>query len=110
MAERMIRTLKKMISDRLLKRDGAWTTMLKPALDKSNKRMVNSTTGLVPNDAHRYENHIQAKANSVMKEKYLRSYPNTKEGDTVKAFTKCVGNYTSRKETRSKWSKKAYEG
>ena len=108
-AERQIRTLKKMISDRLLTHKGAWTRMLKPVLDKYNKQMVHSTTGLVPNDAHRDENHIEVKANSVMKEKYLRNYPNIKEGDTVKVFTKSGGNYTSRKETKSRWSEDKFE-
>ena len=83
--------------------------MLKPVLDKYNKQMVHSTTGLVPNDAHRDENHIEVKANSVMKEKYLRNYPNIKEGDKVKVYTKSGGNYTSRKETRSRWSDRVYQ-
>ena len=108
-AERMIRTLKKMIGDRALVHKGAWTIMLKPVLDKYNKQMVHSTTGMTPNEAHKDEHHIEVKANSVMKEKYLRNYPNIKEGDTVKVFTKSGGNYTSRKETRSKWSEKTYE-
>ena len=38
-AERMIRTLKKMISDRLqVNKNGAWTIMLKPVLDKYNNK------------------------------------------------------------------------
>ena len=99
-AERQIRTLKKMISDRLQIHKGVWTDYLKPVLDKYNNKMIHSTTGLTPNNAHRDENAIQVKANSVMKEKYLRKYPNIKEGDDVRVFTKSGGNYTSRKESR----------
>ena len=108
-AERMIRTLKKMISDRLQIHKGSWTIMLKPVLDKYNNKMVHSTTGLTPNEAHKDENSIEVKANSVMKEKYLRNYPNIKAGDDVRVFVKGKGNYTSRKESRSQWSEKVYE-
>ena len=75
-AERMIGTLKKMISDRLQIHKGSWTIMLKPVLDKYNSKMVHSTTGLTPNEAHKDENSIEVKADSVMNEKYLRNYPN----------------------------------
>ena len=71
--------------------------------------MVHSTTGLVPNEAHKDDNHITVKSNSVLKEKYLRNYPNISEGDTVKIYTKSGGNYTSRKETRSRWSEQTYQ-
>ena len=108
-AERMIRTLKKMISDRLHVHKGSWTIMIKPVLDKYNKEMKHSTTGMTPNEAHKDEHHVEVKANSVVKEKYSRNYPNVKEGDTVKVYTKSGGNYTSRKETRSRWSEKTYE-
>ena len=108
-AERVIRTLKKMISDRLQVHKGVWTIMLKPVLDKYNKQMKHSTTGLVPNDAHRDESFITVKANSVLKEKYLRNYPQIREGDKVKTFSKGKGNYTSRKESSSRWSDKIYE-
>ena len=108
-AERAIRTIKKMITDRALNTKGAWTILLKPALDKYNKTMVHSTTGLVPNEAHKDENSVEVKANSVLKEKYLRRYPKIEEGDKVKIFTKGKGNYTSRKESRNQWSDETYE-
>ena len=108
-AERAIRTIKKMITDRALHTKGAWTILLKPALDKYNKTMVHSTTGLVPNEAHKDENSVEVKANSVLKEKYLRKYPKIEEGDKVKIFTKGKGNYTSRKESRNQWSDQTYE-
>ena len=108
-AERMIRTLKKMISDRLQIHKGSWTLMLKPVLEKYNSKMKHGTTEMTPNEAHKDENSIEVKANSVMKEKYLRNYPNIKEGDKVRILDKGKGNYTSRKESRSNWSEKVYE-
>ena len=108
-AERQIRTFKKIISDRLLVHKGAWTITLKPVLDKYNGKMKRSATGLTPNEAHKDENSVEVKANSVTKEKYLRKYPNIKEGDDVRVFIKSGGNYTSLKESRSKWSNKVYE-
>ena len=108
-AERAIRTIKKMITDRALHTKGAWSILLKPALDKYNKTMVHSTTGLVPNEAHKDDNAVEVKANSVLKEKYLRRYPKIEEGDKVKIFTKGKGNYTSRKESRNQWSDETYE-
>ena len=71
--------------------------------------MKHSTTGLNPNDAHRDQNAETAKANSVMKEKYWRNYPNVKEGDKVKIYPKSGRNYTSFREPLSKWSEKTYE-
>ena len=100
-AERFIRTIKKMITDRALQTKGAWSILLKPALDRYNKTMVHSTTGLVPNEAHKDENAVEVKANSVLKEKYLRRYPKIEEGDKVKIFTKGKDNYASRKESRN---------
>ena len=108
-AERAIRTIKKMITDRVLVTKGAWTILLKPALDKYNKTMVHSTTGLVPNEAHKDDNFLTVKANSVLKEKYLRKYPKVEVGDKVKVFVKGKGNYTSRKESRNQWSEQSNE-
>ena len=71
--------------------------------------MKHGTTEMTPNDAHKDENFVDVKANSVMKEKYLRKYPNIKEGDKVRVLDKGKGNYTSRKESRSNWSEKVYE-
>ena len=108
-AERFIRTIKKMITDRALVTKGAWTILLKPALDKYNKTMKHSTTGMTPNEAHKDDNHLTVKSNSVLKEKYLRKYPKVEVGDKVKIFVKGKGNYTSRKYSRSQWSEETFE-
>ena len=108
-AERFIRTIKKMITDRALVTKGAWTILLKPALDKYSKSMKHSTTEMTPNEAHKDDNHLTVKSNSVLKEKYLRKYPKVEVGDKVKIFVKGKGNYTSRKDSRNQWSERTYE-
>ena len=49
--------------------------MLKPVLDKYNKQMKHSTTGMTPTEAHKDEHHVEVRANSVMKEKYFEKLP-----------------------------------
>ena len=71
-AERAIRTIKKMATDRALVTKGAWTILLQPVVDKYNKQMKHSTTDMTPDEAHKDENAVKVKANSVLKEKYLR--------------------------------------
>ena len=82
--------------------------LLKPVLDKYNKKMVHSTTDMTPDEAHKDENEVKLKANSLLKEKYLRKYPKVEVGDKVKVFVKGKGNYTSRKESRNQWSEQTY--
>ena len=51
-AERMIRTIKKMIADRLrVNKDKTWVEMMRPALNKYNIQ-VHGLTGLSPNEGH----------------------------------------------------------
>ena len=106
-AERAIRTFKKMIGDRAEFTKNSWSEMLKPVLKKYNM-MVHSSTGYTLNKAHEDDNEVNVKANLVLKEKYLRNYPKIEEGDKVKIYDKGKGNYSSRKETRSKWSSETY--
>jgi hypothetical protein len=47
-------------------------------------------------------------ANLTIKAKYKRKYNNINVGDTVKVYTKGTNNYTSRKETVSRWSNDVY--
>ena len=98
-----------MIAERALASKGAWTILMKPALDKYNKTMKHSTTGMTPNEAHKDGNHLTVKSNSVLKERYLRKYPKVEVGDKVKILVKGKGNYTSRKESRNQWSERTYE-
>ena len=107
-AERAIRTFKKMIGDRAEFTKNSWSEMLKPVLKKFNNMMVHSSTGFTPNKAREDDNEVNVKANLVLKEKYLRNYPKIEEGDKVKIYDKGKGTYSSRKETRSKWSSETY--
>ena len=108
-AERSIRTVKKMLGDRIKATDRTWTSLLSAVLTKYNQQMKHGTTKLTPDEAHKDENAVTAKANSLMKEKYLRKYPKLNVGDKVKIYNKGKGNYTSRKETTSKWSQSTYK-
>ena len=104
MAERFIRTMKKMIHDRVRFNKAGWTSMLSPVLNKYNTT-VHSSTKRTPKQAHKDENNRTV----TLREKNKRKYPIIQEGDSVKYFHKKKGNYTDRKEYSSKWSKEAYK-
>ena len=108
-AERMIRTIKKMISDRLRHHKGAWVEMMKVSLKKYNNSQVHSSTGMVPNKAHDLDNALEVRSNQILKEKHNRKYPNVTEGDYVKVYSKGKGNFVSKKESRSVWSERKYK-
>ena len=107
-AERVIRTVKKMLGDRIKATDRTWTSLLSAVLTKYNHQMTHGTTKLTPNEAHKDENEVNVKANSLLKEKYLRKYPKLNVGDKVKIYNKGKGNYTSMKETTSRWSSNTF--
>ena len=105
----MIRTIKKMIGDRLRHyKTKTWMEVLKPSLNRYNNQ-IHSSTKTTPNNAHNLDNVIQVRTNLILKEKHNRKYPNISEGDYVKIFDKGKGNYVSRKETRSQWSERKYK-
>ena len=81
--------------------------MLPPALNKYNST-IHSSTKMTPNQAHKDDNNLKVRMNLTSRESNKRKYPELNEGDKVKTFTKGRGNYTSRKETTSKWSKETY--
>jgi len=108
-AERIIRTVKKMIGDRLRHyKTKTWVEVLMPSLNRHNNQ-VHSSTKTTPNNAHNLDNVIQVRTNLILKETHNRKYPNISEGDYVKIFDKGKGNYVSRKETRSQWSERKYK-
>ena len=106
-AERFIRIIKNMIHDRVRFNKAGWTSMLTPALNKYNST-AHSSTKMTPDQAHKDDNNLKVIVNLTSRENNKRKYPELKEGDTVKTFTKGRGNYTSRKETMSKWSQETY--
>ena len=108
-AERMIRTVKKMIGDRLRHhKTKTWVEVLKPSLNRYNTQ-IHSSTKTTPNNAHNLDNVIQVRTNLILKEKHNRKYPNISEGNYVNIFDKGKGNYVSRKETRSQWNERKYK-
>ena len=108
-AERMIRTVKKMIGDRLRHyKTKTWVEVLKPSLNRYNNQ-IHGSTKTTPNNAHNLDNVISVRTNLILKEKHNRKYPNISEGDYVKIVDKGKGNYVSRKETRSQWSERKYK-
>ena len=108
-AERMIRTIKKMISDRLRHHKGSWVEMMNVSLKKYNSSQIHSSTQTTPNKAHDLDNVLDVRANQILKEKHNRKYPKINEGDYVKVYSKGKGNFVSKKESRSVWSERKYK-
>ena len=105
--ERLIRTIKNGVADRIRFTKGNWTDLYKPTLKKYNNT-IPSSTGAKPVEAHKDENRVNVKVNLTLKQKHFRKYPQLTVGDKVKIYTKGAGNYISRKETNSRWSDKVY--
>ena len=105
--ERLIRTIKNGVADRIRFTKGNWTDLYKPTLKKYNNT-IHSSTGAKPVEAHKDENRMNVKVNLTLKQKHFRKYPQLTVGDKVKIYTKGAGNYISRKETNSRWSDKVY--
>ena len=108
-AERFIRTVKKMLADRLRHNKKPWVEMLKPVLNKYNNTQVQGSIKMTPNQASNIDNAMKVRSNLLLKEKHNRKYPRISEGDLVKVFDKGKGNYVSRKESRSQWTTRKYK-
>ena len=107
-AERFIRTMKKMIHDRVRFNNAPWTSMLTPSLNSYNNKK-HSSTGMSPKQAHKDDNQLNVAINLTNKARYRRKYPPINEGDEVKIYKKNKGNYIDRKETTPKWSIQKYK-
>ena len=105
--ERLIRTIKNGVADRIRFTKANWTDLYKPTLKKYNST-IHSSTGAKPVEAHKHENRVNVKVNLALKQKHFRKYPQLTVGDKVKIYTKGAGSYISRKETNSRWSDKVY--
>mgnify|MGYP001063599297 CR=1 FL=1 len=106
--ERFIRSLKNGIHDRVRFTNGKWEDMLKFVITKYNNT-IHSTTNHTPKEAHQDKNSPDVAVNLATKSIHKRKYKNINVGDNVKVFTKGKGNYTSRKETTSRWSDRTYK-
>ena len=89
-AERFIRTMKKMIHDRVRFHNAPWTSMLAPSLNNYNNRK-HSSTGMTPKQAHKDDNQLNVAINLTNKARYGRKYPPVNEGDEVKLYKKNKG-------------------
>ena len=108
-AERLIRTVNKMLGDRLRHyKTKTWVEVLTPSLNRYNNQ-IHSSTKTTPNNARNLDNVIQVRTNLILKAKRNKKYPNISEGDYAKIFDKGKGNYVSRKEARSQWNERKYK-
>ena len=81
--ERLIRTIKNGVADRIRFTKGNWTDLYKPTLKKYNNP-IHSSTGAKPVEAHKDENRVNVKVNLTLKQKHFRKYPQLSVGDKVK--------------------------
>ena len=72
--ERLIRTIKNGVADRIRFKKGNWTDLYKPTLKKYNNTIY-SSTGAKPVEAHKDENRVNVKVNLTLKQKHFRKYP-----------------------------------
>ena len=83
--------------------------------DMLNLVLTNTIILYTPRRTTHQRKHIKIKswpdvaANLATKSIHTRKYKNINVGDDVKVFTKGKGNYTSRKETTSRWSDRTYK-
>jgi hypothetical protein len=105
--ERFIRTIKNMIHDRLRNNDRQWQDILPFVINKYNNT-VHSSSGMTPNQGHNDNNRVSVATNLAIHSINKRKYPSLSIGSKVKIYTKGHGNYTSRKETTSRWSEHIY--
>jgi hypothetical protein len=105
--ERFIRTIKNMIHDRVRNTDRKWEDMILFIIKKYNNT-IQSSIGLTPNQGHNDNNRVSVATSLALHSDYKRKYPSLSVGDKVKIYSKGNGSYSSRKETKSRWSDKVY--
>jgi hypothetical protein len=106
--ERYIRTLKSMISKRLLKNpDARWYDLLFEAYIVYNRKMVSSVTKMTPAEADKKENLTRVKMNLQLQKKHNKQYDNISLGDKVRLYRK--RKRVGEKEDIPIWSKATYE-
>ena len=106
--ERFIRTLKSMITKRLLKRpDAHWYDLLFEVYIVYNRKMISSVTKMTPVEASKKENQAQALMNLQLQKKHNKTYDNINLHDKVRLFRK--RKRVGEKEDIPLWSKTTYE-
>jgi hypothetical protein len=105
--ERFIRTIKNMIHDRVRNTDRQWQDMI-PFIVKKYNSTIHTSTGLTPNQGHKDNNRVTVATSLALHSDYKRKYHSKSLGDKVKIYSKGNGSYSSRKETKSRWSDTVY--
>ena len=84
--ERVIRTMKNLIYDRLKNTSKQWTDadVLYASVLKYNNKMVHSSTKMTPAQAVKPGNHMNVKANLELRASHTRKYPEINVGDEVR--------------------------
>ena len=110
-AERGVRTIKKMLYDRVEadekkgKQSIQWTDYIFEILLTYNNKMVHSAHKFTPKDARKPSNELKVKFNLTMNAKRNRLYPDVDTGDKVKIYRK---KGVGEKERTSTWSANTY--
>ena len=106
--ERYIRTLKNMISKRLIKRpDVQWYDLLFETYLVYNRKMVSSVTKMTPAEAEKKDNQAKVRMNLQLQKKHNKQYDLVNLHDRVRVFRK--RKHLNEKEDVPIWSKATYE-
>jgi hypothetical protein len=106
--ERYIRTLKNMISKRLIKRpDVHWYDLLFETYLVYNRKMVSSVTKMTPAEAEKKDNQAKVRMNLQLQKKHNKQYDIINLGDKVRLYRK--RKRVGEKEDVPIWSKATYE-
>ena len=104
--ERMIRTVKNGLHDRVRFNNAPWEDMLVPLM-KKYLNTQHSSTGYKPIDAINDKNAADIKVTLEMNALHKRRYPRISVDDKVKIYKK-AGKYGEATESRSRWSEQTY--
>lgn len=109
-AERTIRTIKKMIYTRIEQSKEepkpSWHSLIYPVVLTYNYKLKSSVTKMTPVEARKPQNKIAVKWNLELKARFTRKYPAIKEGDYVKLYKK---KDKLDKERKSVWTDKKFK-
>ena len=104
--ERMIRTIKNGLHDRVRFNNAPWEDMLEYVM-KKYLNTEHSSTGYKPVDAIKDQNASDIKVKLEMNAIHARRYPRISINDKVKTYKK-PGKYGETKESKSRWSEQTY--
>ena len=86
-AERLIGTFKSML-DKRIKAGHDWTGLIYPILLTYNNKLANPATKMIPREATKPENELNAYVNMKLQAKISRRYPVLSVRDMVHIYTK----------------------